>query len=75
MRHSYKSKHRVRTQQFEVAFPTLKLIETDVGFDGDTRARITQVRIAGGHNCEPFALGLPREVSDIVCMSQNLESE
>lgn len=52
------------TKQLEVVFCTVKLVEAYVRLDGDTRARIAQVRVAARDDGKPFAFGLPREVGD-----------
>ena len=53
----------IRTQQFEVVLRTIEHVKAYVRLDRDALARITQVRIATGHDGEALALGLPGKVS------------
>lgn len=75
-RHTYsweREKHGL-TKKFEVAFASDELIETDIGLEGDTRSRISEVGIITGYDRKPLALRLPREVRHCV-YSQNLGSD
>jgi len=50
------------TEEFEVIFAMLQLIEADVCLDGDTRTRITEIRVVAGDYCKSFALRFPGKV-------------
>ena len=55
---------RKLTKELEVSLAAHKLVETDVGLDGDTRPRVSVVRVARRNDCKAFALWLPGEVAD-----------
>ena len=40
------------------------LVKADVRLDGDTRTGVAEVGITTRNDCEPLALGFPREVGD-----------
>jgi hypothetical protein len=56
----------VLTEQLKIVFAMFELIEADVCFDSNSRSGVTEVRIIARHNCEPFPLGLPREIGNSV---------
>lgn len=59
-----------RTQQFEVALATLKLVKANFGLDGHARPRIAKIRVIAGNNCESLSSRLPGEIGDGVCTSK-----
>jgi hypothetical protein len=53
-----------RTEKPKVVLAVIKLIETDIRLDGNSRSLITQVGITTRHDGETVAFWLPREVRD-----------
>ena len=54
------------TEKLDVALAADELVEADVGLDGDTRARVAEVRVGARNDRKAFTLGLPREVGDSI---------
>lgn len=48
-----------RTQKPEIVLGSVELIETNVSFDSDTRARVTEIRIATRNDGKSLAFGFP----------------
>jgi hypothetical protein len=53
-----------RTEKPKVVLAAIKLIETDIRLDGNSRSGTAQIGITTGHDGETFAFWLPREVRD-----------
>jgi hypothetical protein len=56
-----------RTKKLKVVFAAIKLIETDIRLDGNTRSRVAEIGIAARHDGKAFAFWLPGKVGDGVC--------
>jgi hypothetical protein len=53
-----------RTEKPKVVLAAIKLIETDIRLDGNSRSGTAQIGITTRHDGETFAFWLPREVRD-----------
>lgn len=58
-----------RTEKPKVVLAVIKLIETDIRLDGNSRSGTAQIGITTRHDGETFAFGLPREVRDRIYAS------
>jgi hypothetical protein len=57
---------RGRTEKPKVVLAVIKLIETDICLDGNSRSRIAQIGITTRNDGETFAFWFPREVRDSI---------
>lgn len=61
-----KRRKKKRTENLEIAFSRIELVEDDVVLDGDARSGRREVGVVGGNDAESLAFRLPRERRDRV---------
>lgn len=51
-----------RTKKPEIVLGSVELIETNIGLDGDTRTRVTEIRVTTRNDGKTLPFGFPRKV-------------